>query len=71
MGRDPIGDPPRARRSVRIAPSWEEQRFARKRYKDLAHDLEALGFEVELEDPPTYSADALALSTSPYTSGIS
>lgn len=41
-----------------ISP-WEEQRFSRARYEALARDLEALGFDVELEEPPTHSADAM------------
>lgn len=42
-----------------ISPSWEEQRSDRARYEDLAADLAALGFDVELEDPPEHSAQAL------------
>jgi hypothetical protein len=44
-----------------ISPSWEEQRFGRARYEALAQDLRDLGFDVELEDPPDHSADALDL----------
>jgi hypothetical protein len=35
-----------------VSPSDKEQFRERPRYEDHADDLRALGFEVELEDPP-------------------